>query len=213
MYYFLFDVFPKPQSNTTDTFTPSEIAFLYVFRSLWSNLKNLSKCLKSRILTNLSDVVQLLSLYGTIPSDWCLVLCPFAETYPVKTKTCPHFPEWQIHSCKQMQSVTKLTFISQSWPLKPTGTSQHKVFPTYIMQGKFTLLPPATVSTVETVKNAQLLHNSSALTTNLPYTPRELSCRISPSRPGIRSLFYQYHVGHSHHQVWTVRKFRIVHLH
>nr|DAU15045.1 MAG TPA: hypothetical protein [Caudoviricetes sp.] len=36
---------------------------MYVFRSLWSNLKNLSKCLKSRILTNLSDVVQLLSLY------------------------------------------------------------------------------------------------------------------------------------------------------
>jgi len=41
-YYFAFDVFPKPQSNTTDTFTPSEIAFLYIFRSLWSNLKNLS---------------------------------------------------------------------------------------------------------------------------------------------------------------------------
>ena len=33
------DVFPRPQSNTTETFTPSEIAFLYVFRSLWSNLK------------------------------------------------------------------------------------------------------------------------------------------------------------------------------
>ena len=65
MYYFLFDVFLKPQSNTTDTFTPSEIAFLYVFRSLWSNLKNLSKCLKSRILTNRSDVVQLLSLYAS----------------------------------------------------------------------------------------------------------------------------------------------------
>ena len=66
MYYFLFDVFLKPQSNTTDTFTPSERAFLYVFRSLWSNLKNLSKCLKSRILTKLSDVVQLLSLYVSI---------------------------------------------------------------------------------------------------------------------------------------------------
>lgn len=59
-------MFPKPQSNTTDTFTPSEIAFLYVFRSLWSNLKNLSKCLKSRILTNLSDVVQLLSPHVSI---------------------------------------------------------------------------------------------------------------------------------------------------
>lgn len=63
-YYFSFDVFPKPLSNTTDTFPPSEIAFLYVFRSLWSNLKNLSKCLKSRLLTKLSDVVQLLSLYA-----------------------------------------------------------------------------------------------------------------------------------------------------
>lgn len=66
MYYFLFDVFPKPQSNTTDTFTPSEIAFLYVFRSLWSNLKNLSKYLKSKIFTYRSDVVQLLSLYVSI---------------------------------------------------------------------------------------------------------------------------------------------------
>nr|DAL11545.1 MAG TPA_asm: hypothetical protein [Caudoviricetes sp.] len=34
---------------------------MYVFRSLWSNLKNLSKCLKSRIFTYRSDVVQLLS--------------------------------------------------------------------------------------------------------------------------------------------------------
>lgn len=74
MYYFLFDVFPKPQSNTTETFTPSEIAFLYVFRSLWSNLKKLSKCLKSRILTNLSDVVQLLSLYAE-SSDGAFTLC------------------------------------------------------------------------------------------------------------------------------------------
>lgn len=63
-YYFAFDVFPKPQSNTTDTFTQSEFAFLYIFRSLWSNLKNLSKCRKSRGFTNLSDVVQLLSLYA-----------------------------------------------------------------------------------------------------------------------------------------------------
>ena len=49
------------------------------------------------------------------------------------------------------------------------GTNQHKVFSTYIMQGNFTLLLPATVSTVETVKAAQLLHNSFALSTNLPY--------------------------------------------
>ena len=69
------------------------------------------------------------------------------------------------------------------------GTSLYKAFATYIMQGNFTLLLPATVSTVETVKATQLLHNSFALSTNLPYTRRELSCRISPSRPGIRSLF------------------------
>ena len=69
------------------------------------------------------------------------------------------------------------------------GTSQHKVFSTYIMQGNFTLPLPATVSTVETVKAAQLLHNSSALTADWPYTRRELSCRISPSRPEILSLF------------------------
>ena len=45
----------------------SQHLFLYVFRSLWSNLKNLSKCLKSRILTNLSDVVQLPSQH--VPSS------------------------------------------------------------------------------------------------------------------------------------------------
>ena len=69
------------------------------------------------------------------------------------------------------------------------GTNLYKAFAIYIMQGNFTLLPPATVSIVETVKNAQLLLNPSALTTNLPYTRRELSCRISPSRPVIRSSF------------------------
>ena len=58
-----------------------------------------------------------------------------------------------------------------------------------IMNILLTSAIPATVSTVETVKATQLLHNPSTLTTNLPYTRRELSCRISPSRPGIRSLF------------------------
>ena len=53
----------------------------------------------------------------------------------------------RIHSFKQMQSVTKLTFISRSWPLKSMGTSLYKAFATYIMQGNFTLLLPATVST------------------------------------------------------------------
>lgn len=104
-----------------------------------------------------------------------------------------------IHSCKQMQSVAKVTFISRYWPSKSTGTSRYKAFSTYIMQGVFTLLPPATVSIVETVKNAQLLLNPSALTTNLPYTRRELSCWISPSRPGIRSLFYRYYICPSFH--------------
>ena len=94
-----------------------------------------------------------------------------------------------IHTCKQVQSVAKLTSISRYWPSKSTGTSRYKAFSTYTMQGKFTLLPPATVSTVETVKTAQLLHNPSALTADWPYTRRELSCRISPSRPEISSLF------------------------
>ena len=94
-----------------------------------------------------------------------------------------------IHTCKQMQSVAKLTSISRYWPSKSTGTSRYKAFSTYTMQGKFTLLPPATVSTVETVKAAQLLHNPSVQTTDLPYTRKELSCRISPSRPEILSLF------------------------
>ncbi len=94
-----------------------------------------------------------------------------------------------IHTCKQMQSVAKLTSISRYWPSKSTGTSRYKAFSTYTMQGKFTLLPPATVSTVETVKAAQLLHNPSVQTTDLPYTRRELSCRISPSRPEILFLF------------------------
>ncbi len=84
-------------------------------------------------------------------------------------------------------------------PSKSTGTSRYKAFSTYIMQGVFTLLPPATVSIVETVKNAQLLLNPSAPSTNLPYPLRELSCRISPSRPGIRSLFYRYYICPSFH--------------
>ena len=136
---------------------------------------------------------------GTTPSDWCQALCPFAETYPIKPETCPQLLKSHIHSYKQMQSVTKLTFTSRSWPLKSMGTNQHKVLSTYIMQGKFTLLPPATVSTVETVNVSQLLHNPSVLTADWPYTRRELSCWISPSRPGIRSSFYLYHICPSFH--------------
>ena len=105
----------------------------------------------------------------------------------------------RIHSFKQMQSVAKITSISRSWPSKSTGTSLYKAFATYIMQGNFTLLLPATVSTVETVKASQLLHSPSAPTADWPYTRRELSCRISPSRPGIRSSFYRYHICPSFH--------------
>ena len=54
-------MFPHTISRTTETFTPSEIAFLYVFRSLFEKVKNLSKCLKSRTFTNLSDVVDIRS--------------------------------------------------------------------------------------------------------------------------------------------------------
>ena len=36
-----------------------------------------------------------------------------------------------IHSFKQMQSVTKLTFTSRSWPLKSMGISLYKAFATY----------------------------------------------------------------------------------
>ena len=52
-----FELFPDSLSIITDTFTPSEIAFLYVFRSPPLNMKCGSKCLKSRILTNLPELV------------------------------------------------------------------------------------------------------------------------------------------------------------
>ena len=161
------------------------------FRSLVSN-PNLRKSPEIRHFSAF-DFISLTSRqpspHGSIPSDWCQVLCPFAETYPVKKETGPRLLKPRIHNYKQMQSVTKMTSISRSWPSKSTETNRYKAFSTYIMQGDFTLLLSATVSTVETVKAAQLLHNSSTLSTNLPYTRRELSCRISPSRPGIRSLF------------------------
>lgn len=44
------------------------------------------------------------------------------------------------------------------------GTNRYKPFSTYIMQGDFTLLLSATVSTVETVKAVQLLINQSRVT-------------------------------------------------
>ena len=48
------DVFPKPQSNTTETFTPFEIAFFFEILSLYENTICLSKCLNSRIFRYLS---------------------------------------------------------------------------------------------------------------------------------------------------------------
>lgn len=49
---FYFHVFRDTTSRTTETFTPSEIAFLYVLRSLFEKLKNLVECLKLRSPTN-----------------------------------------------------------------------------------------------------------------------------------------------------------------
>ena len=178
----------------------------YILKRAWSKpiifTPNFRNPFISRLFAVLTSVLltsRQPSPHGTIPSDWCQALCPFAETYPIKTETCPQLLKPHIHGFKPMQSVANLTSISRSWPSKSMGTNRYKPFTTYIMQGNFTLLLPATVSTVETVKNAQLLHNPSALTSDWPYTRRELSCRISPSRPGIRSSFYLYHICSSFH--------------
>ena len=85
---------------------------------------------------------RLRSRCGTISPDWCLVLCPFAETYPIKTETCPQLLKSHIHSYKQMQSVAKLASISRSWPLKSMGTSQHKAFSTYYNARQFYTAAP-----------------------------------------------------------------------
>ena len=69
------------------------------------------------------------------------------------------------------------------------GTSLYKAFATYIMQGNFTLLLPATVSTVETVKVDLYPHNMPVIISDEPIHSTRLSCRISPSRPEILSLF------------------------
>ena len=69
------------------------------------------------------------------------------------------------------------------------GTSLYKAFATYIMQGNFTLLLPATVSTVETVKVDLYPHNMPVIISDEPIHSTRLSCWISPSRPEILSLF------------------------
>ena len=69
------------------------------------------------------------------------------------------------------------------------GTSLYKAFATYIMQGNFTLLLPATVSTVETVMVDLYPHNMPVIISDEPIHSTRLSCRISPSRPEILSLF------------------------
>ena len=82
-------MFPNTMSRTTDTFTPSEIAFFFSFRSPWENMKCLSKCLKSRIFTYLSDVVQLLSRRGPIAPSWCLLIDQFSWTFgflPIRSR-------------------------------------------------------------------------------------------------------------------------------
>ena len=94
-----------------------------------------------------------------------------------------------IHICKQVQSVAKLTSISRYWPSKSTGTSRYKAFSTYTIQGKFTLLPPVTVSTVETVKIDLFPHNLPVIISDEPIHSTWLSCRISPSRLGSWFLF------------------------
>ena len=94
-----------------------------------------------------------------------------------------------IHTCKQMQSVAKLTSISRYWPSKSTGTSRYRAFATYIMQGTFTLLLSATVSTAETVKVDLFPHNMPVIVSDEPIHSTWLSCRISLSRPGSWSLF------------------------
>lgn len=104
-------------------------------------------------------------------------------------ETCPHLLKPHIHSCKQVQSVAKLTFISRSLPLKSMGTSRYKAFATYIMQGTFTLLRSATVSTAETVKVDLFPHTMPVIVSDEPTHSTWLSCRISPSRPGSCSLF------------------------
>ena len=88
-----------------------------------------------------------------------------------------------------MQSVAKLTSISRYWPSKSTGTSRYRAFATYIMQGTFTLLLSATVSTAETVKVDLFPHNMPVIVSDEPIHSTWLSCRISPSRPGSWSLF------------------------
>ena len=53
---------------------------------------NARKCFILRLFTLFTSVPLtsiLPSPHGTIPSGWCQVLCPFAETYPVKKETGP----------------------------------------------------------------------------------------------------------------------------
>ena len=59
-------MFPHSTSKTTDTFIPSEMDFFKVFCSFLSKLKNLTKCLKSRILTYPPCIVLLPSPHVSI---------------------------------------------------------------------------------------------------------------------------------------------------
>ncbi len=73
-------MFQDTTFKTTNTFTPFQIDYLYVFLSLWSNRKIRSKCLKSRIFTYFSNVVDIRSQrYYLFPSKRTInpILNPF----------------------------------------------------------------------------------------------------------------------------------------
>ena len=114
-------MFPHTLSNTTDTFTPSEIAFLYVFRSLWSNLKNLSKCLKSRIFTYRSDVVQLLSPHAMSVQFRCITHDLFVKSWfendaTVPYRTCKIKHDAPLCTCHSKRLDLFLRY-SSNWPV------------------------------------------------------------------------------------------------
>ena len=105
------------------------------------NLRKSPEIHRFLALIYLSLTSKLPSPHGTIPSNWCLLLYPFAETYPVKMETCPHplIPRTNAICGKTDIHVTVLT-------IEVYETSRYKVFSSYIMQGSFTSLLPATVS-------------------------------------------------------------------
>ena len=80
---------------------------LFRCRGLHPNFRKSPEIRRFLALIYLSLTSILRTPHGTIPADWCQVLCPFAETYPVKTETGPQPLKPRIHSCTPMQSVAK----------------------------------------------------------------------------------------------------------